>query len=61
MAGKLNLHWATGWCMRDQQEKLHTICAVCNLETYNSVTRDDLMVMLRWLAGETIEDYEPSN
>lgn len=49
-------HWAQAWDEKDQQEKLHTIRAVCALETYNSVTRDDLMVMLRWLAGETIQE-----
>ena len=52
---KMKLHWANAWDEKDQQEKLHTICAVCDLETYNSVTRDDLMVMLRWLSKETIE------
>lgn len=52
----LKLHWALSFEEKDQQEKLHTIRAVCALETYNSVTRDDLMVMLRWLADETIRE-----
>ena len=52
----LKLHWSLGFEEKDQQEKLHTIRAVCALETYNSVTRDDLMVMLRWLAGKTIQE-----
>lgn len=52
----LKLHWAQAWDEKDRQEKLHTIRAVCALETYNSVTHDDLMVMLRWLAGETIQE-----
>lgn len=52
----LKLHWSLCFEEKDQQEKLHTIRAVCNLETYNSVTRDDLMVMLRWLADETIQE-----
>lgn len=52
----MKLHWVKAWDEKDKQEKLHIIRAVCALETYNSVTRDDLMVMLRWLAEETIEE-----
>lgn len=52
----MTLHWADGFEEKSDDDKLMTIWKVVNLETYNSVTRDDLFLMLKWLAHEVIEE-----
>ena len=47
-------HWAFDWDDLSDEARLKLIVRVCNLETTNSVTKDDLLTMLKWLSTECI-------
>lgn len=42
-------HWTDNWGELTEKKKLDTLSKVCQLETTNSVTKDDLLTMLKWL------------
>ena len=48
--------WTKGWDRKPMTEKCTIIRKVLSLETINSVSKDDLRIMLRWLADETITE-----
>lgn len=50
--------WTNGFEERPMEKQLNTITVVCELETINSVTKDDLLFLLRWLAQKTITEQE---
>ena len=50
--------WTKGFESRTEQQKLHTILDICRLETHNSVYKDDLIFLLRWLAEQTIMEED---
>ena len=50
--------WTNQFDDFSEQKKLEQIQKVCSLETINSVTKDDLLFMLRWLANETIVESD---
>lgn len=50
--------WTLDFEERTELKKLQTIVKICELETHNSVTKDDLLFLLRWLAKETIEEAD---
>lgn len=50
--------WTNGFESKTEQEKLQTILDVCRLETHNSVYKDDLIFLLRWLAEQTIVEED---
>lgn len=43
-------HWTINFESLEEQEKIELIIKVCNLETTNSVSKDDLLCMLRYMA-----------
>lgn len=54
---KFNMkHWTDNWNDITYEQKVEKIDKVCSLETINSVTKDDLQTMLKWMAAECITD-----
>lgn len=47
--------WTINFENKPEQRQLEIILKVCGLETANSVSKDDLRFLLKWLAERTIE------